>query len=46
MFLEDLSNVSWNDIDLLTDVNEALDLWYNMFNEVVDKHIPKKIETC
>lgn len=20
----------------------SLDLWYNMFNEVVDKHIPKK----
>ena len=42
LFLNDLNNVPWNCIDSLTDVNEALDLWYNMFNDVVDKHIPKR----
>ena len=28
----------WNS----SDVNDALDLWYNLFNDVVDKHLPKK----
>ena len=23
-------------------MNDALDLWYNLFNDVVDKHLPKK----
>ena len=25
-------------------MNDALDLWYNLFNDVVDKHLPKKFK--
>ena len=42
MFLDDLSKVPWNVIETVSDVNGALDLWYNLFNDVVDKHLPKK----
>ena len=43
MFLDDLSKLLWNVIETVSDVNDALNLWYNLFNDVVDKHLPTKI---
>ena len=42
VFLDDLSKVPWNIKETVSDVNDALDLWYNLLNDVVDKHLPKK----
>ena len=42
MFLGDLSKLPLNVIKTASDVNEALDLWYNLFSDIVDKHLPKK----
>ncbi|XP_072028290.1 uncharacterized protein [Amphiura filiformis] len=42
MFVDDLTSVPWNEIEKFRNVNDALKLWYEMFERVVDKHIPKK----
>ena len=41
-FLDDLCNVSWKDIEKFDNVNDAVDLWQQMFSTIVDKHVPKK----
>jgi len=41
-FVDDLFCVPWNVIEKVGNVNNALNLWYGMFQRVVDKHIPKK----
>ena len=43
MFLSDLDQVPWHNVRNCEDVNEALRLWYNMLNEVVNRNIPKKL---
>ena len=42
LFVNDLCCVPWKKIEKLKNVNNALKLWYHMFESVVDKHIPKK----
>ncbi len=44
VFLADLFNVPWYTIENCVDVNEAVDVWNHLFNQVVDKHIPKKVK--
>ena len=44
MFLDDLFNVPWHVVKNSDDVNDALHVWQNMFCEVVNKHIPKKVK--
>ena len=41
-FLNDLYNAPWKDVEVFDDVNDAVDLWQNIFGNIVDKHIPKK----
>ena len=41
-FLNDLYNAPWKDVEVFDDVNDAVDLWQNMFSNIIDKHIPKK----
>ena len=41
-FVDDLYCVPWKDIEKVGNVNDALNVWYDMFQKVVDKHIPKK----
>lgn len=39
-FLHDLTNISWNDVLIQSDPNEALATWYHLFTSVLDKHAP------
>ena len=39
---DDLSNSPWNILDACDDVDDMLDLWYQLFIKVVDKHLPIK----
>ena len=41
-FLQDLSAVPWSEIELLENVDTMLDVWYDFFNDVIDKHAPIK----
>ena len=41
-FLNDLYNAPRKDVEVFDDVNDAVDLWQNMFSNIIDKHIPKK----
>ena len=41
-FLQDLMSVQWSVLDTLSDINEALSKWYDMFIDVVNKHAPLK----
>ena len=40
--LEDLHQVPWSTIDLFDNIDDCLDVWYNLFNGVIDKHLPWK----
>ena len=39
LFKNDLSSTPWNIVQIFDDVDDALDTWYSLFYEVVDKHI-------
>ncbi len=41
-FISDLSDLPWDDIERIDNVDEALNVWYSMLFDVVDKHLPKK----
>ena len=41
-FLHDLSAVPWSETELLENVDTMLDVWYDFFNDVIDKHAPIK----
>ena len=40
--LSDLDCIPWNTLDMFTDVNEALEHWYCLFNGVLNTHLPIK----
>ena len=41
-FNEDLKLIPWDIIKVFDTADDALDTWYSLFSEVVDKHIPLK----
>ena len=41
-FNEDLKSIPWDVIKVFDTADDALDTWYSLFSEVVDKHIPLK----
>jgi len=41
-FKNDLMCIPWDVIKVFDDVNDALDSWYTLFNEVLDRHVPIK----
>ena len=41
-FLDDLFNVPWINVKKCDNVDDSLQLWQCMFNDVINKHIPKK----
>lgn len=43
-FLIDLRNSPWDAVKMHDNVNDALNLWNCLFNEVVQKHVPKKVK--
>ena len=40
MFINDLHEVPWETVEALEDINEIVEIWNNMFLEVVNKHAP------
>ena len=41
-FNEDLRSVPWDVIKVFDTVDDALDTWYSLFSDVIDKHVPLK----
>ena len=41
-FNEDLNSVPWDVIKVFDTVDDALDSWYSLFTDVIDKHVPLK----
>ncbi|EDO35533.1 predicted protein [Nematostella vectensis] len=41
-FMHDLSLVPWSTLDIYDDVNDALDQWYKLFNDILTVHAPIK----
>ena len=41
-FNEDLKTIPWDVIKVFDTADDALDTWYSLFSEVLDKHIPMK----
>lgn len=41
-FNEDLNAVPWDIIRVFDNVDDALDTWYSLFTDVIDKHVPLK----
>ena len=39
-FLEDLESAPWNILDITNDPNECLDLWEQMYLDIINKHAP------
>ena len=39
-FLKDLSYAPFNKVEYVEDPNDALKIWYNFFNEILNKHAP------
>ena len=39
-FLKDLSYAPFNKDEYVEDPNDALKIWYNLFNEILNKHAP------
>ena len=39
-FLKDLSYAPFNKVEYVEDPNDALKIWYNLFNEILNKHAP------
>jgi hypothetical protein len=38
--LKDLSYAPFNKVEYVEDPNGALKMWYNLFNEILNKHAP------
>lgn len=41
-FIEDLKSVPWDIIKIFDNVDDALEAWYSLFKDAVDKHAPLK----
>ena len=41
-FIEDLQAIPWDVVNIFEDVDDALETWYSLLFEVIDKHIPLK----
>jgi hypothetical protein len=41
-FEADLKNIPWNTLDMFTDINEAVEHWYSLFNDCLNNHAPLK----
>ena len=39
-FLDDLSRVPFHLVEFESDLAKAIKLWYNIFNDVINKHVP------
>jgi hypothetical protein len=39
-FCKDLSQIPWDTIDIFDYVDNALEAWYNLFLDMIDKHLP------
>jgi hypothetical protein len=39
-FLKDLSYAPFNKVEYVDDPNDALKIWYNLFNAILNKHAP------
>jgi hypothetical protein len=39
-FLKDLSYAPFNNVEYVEDPNDALKIWYNLSNEILNKHAP------
>ena len=42
MFISDMHDVPWETIEYFNDINDIVEVWNNMFLEVVNKHAPLK----
>ena len=43
MFISDMHDVPWETIEYFNDINDIVEVWNNMFLEVVNKHAPLKL---
>ena len=41
-FIEDLQSVPWDTIKLFEDTDDIMEAWFDLFLQVVDKHVPIK----
>ena len=41
-FISDLESIPWDVIKVFDNVDDALDAWYSLFTDVIDKHVPLK----
>lgn len=41
-FHEELESIPWDVIKVFDTVDDALDAWYSLFSDVIDKHVPLK----
>ena len=41
-FIEDLQTIPWDVVKVFEDVDDALETWYSLMSDVIDKHIPLK----
>lgn len=41
-FNEDLESIPWDVIKVFDNVDDALDAWYSLFSDVINKHVPLK----
>jgi hypothetical protein len=39
-FEDDLKNIPWNTLDMFTDIYEAVEHWYSLFNDCLTDHAP------
>ena len=43
-FISSLKNAPWDCALVFDDSNDVVDCWYDIFNGIVDKHLPLKQE--
>lgn len=41
-FFRDLGDAPWDAAFVCDDVDEIVDAWYDIFNDILDKHAPVK----
>ena len=41
-FISDMHDIPWETIEYFNDINEIVEVWNNMFLEIVNKHAPLK----
>ena len=39
-FFDDLKKAPWSSIECFNDPSDALDMWYKIYNDIIDTHIP------